>query len=49
MAKKKRKIKTNATHKKCIHCGKICRHSEGCICDECYSRYTPAMLADLEP
>lgn len=33
---------------KCIHCGKECSIREGRVCDECYSKYTPGMLADLE-
>jgi len=28
---------------KCIHCGKKCS-PKGCVCDDCYSEYTPAML-----
>ncbi len=33
----------------CIHCGKTdLKESEGRVCDQCYSRYTPGMLADLE-
>lgn len=32
----------------CKHCGKPCSDDEGIVCDECYSKYTPGMLADLE-
>ena len=33
----------------CIHCGRNnLREHEGHICDDCYSQYTPRMLADLE-
>jgi hypothetical protein len=32
----------------CIHCGVPCGDDEGCVCNDCYSQYTPGMLADLE-
>lgn len=32
----------------CIHCGVPCSDGEGCVCNDCYAQYTPAMLADLE-
>lgn len=32
----------------CIHCGKFCAEGEGLVCDSCYSKYTPGMLADLD-
>ena len=32
----------------CIHCGIKCKREEGCVCDECYSRYTPDMLNDMD-
>lgn len=33
---------------KCMHCGEKCKPREGKVCDKCYSKYTPEMLADLE-
>ncbi len=34
---------------RCIHCGKVVKtQREGQICDDCYSKYTPGALADLE-
>lgn len=33
----------------CKHCGKaIYDEAEGIVCDECYSQYTPGMLADMD-
>ncbi len=33
---------------KCIHCAKDCTPDEGIVCEECYAKYTPGMLADLD-
>jgi hypothetical protein len=33
---------------KCIHCGKDCTADEGIVCEACYAKYTPGMLADLD-
>ena len=33
---------------KCLHCGKACTDNEDKVCNKCYSKYTPGMLADLE-
>lgn len=33
---------------KCIHCGKGCTADEGIVCEACYAKYTPGMLADLD-
>ena len=36
-------------HGVCIHCGCSVKASkEGNVCDKCYSKYTPGMMADLE-
>lgn len=33
----------------CIHCGiAIHDEDEGCVCNDCYDKYTPGMLADME-
>lgn len=33
---------------RCVHCRKLCTLAEGTVCNKCYSKYTPGMLADLE-
>lgn len=33
---------------KCMHCGRATTEEEGNVCDDCYSQYTPGMLADLD-
>jgi hypothetical protein len=32
----------------CKHCGVETRPGQGIVCDDCYSKYTPGMLIDLE-
>lgn len=34
---------------RCKHCGLLCTADEGKVCNECYSEYTPSMLADMTP
>lgn len=47
-AKCERRLRGLPANPKCIHCGNDCKPDEGIVCEACYSKYTPGMLADLD-